>query len=226
MSVKIGAITIGQAPRTDVVQDILPILGDNIELLQSGALDDLTIEDINNFSEIVADDYVLVSKMRDGTEVKFAERHVLHLLQGCIDKLEAQGVAAILFLCTGDFEEVFTSSVPLIFPNKIISALVPILAPSSSIVTLTPSQDQVAQSKHKWSKLVRKVTPIAASPYKDSAEAIDKAAALIVNTDADLVVMDCIGYSEQMKQHLRSKTGKNILLSRTLIARIIKDLVD
>lgn len=30
---KIGAVTIGQSPRVDVTPDILPILGDKIELL-------------------------------------------------------------------------------------------------------------------------------------------------------------------------------------------------
>ena len=37
--VKIGAVTIGQSPRTDVTCDILPILGDNVQLLEAGALD-------------------------------------------------------------------------------------------------------------------------------------------------------------------------------------------
>ena len=32
--IKVGAITIGQSPRTDVTQDILPLLGDQVELLQ------------------------------------------------------------------------------------------------------------------------------------------------------------------------------------------------
>lgn len=33
--IKVGAITIGQSPRTDVTQDILPLLGDQVELLHS-----------------------------------------------------------------------------------------------------------------------------------------------------------------------------------------------
>lgn len=37
--IKVGAITIGQSPRTDVTQDILPLPGDQVELLQAGGLD-------------------------------------------------------------------------------------------------------------------------------------------------------------------------------------------
>ena len=43
---KIGAITIGQAPRIDVTADILHIFDDSLELVQAGGLDGLTKEQI------------------------------------------------------------------------------------------------------------------------------------------------------------------------------------
>ena len=46
---KIGAITIGQAPRTDVTADILRIFDDSLELVQAGGLDGLTKEEIANY---------------------------------------------------------------------------------------------------------------------------------------------------------------------------------
>ena len=46
---KIGAITIGQAPRVDVTADIMDIFGGNIELFQRGGLDGLTREEIETF---------------------------------------------------------------------------------------------------------------------------------------------------------------------------------
>ena len=57
---KIGAITIGQAPRTDVTADILRIFDDSLELVQAGGLDGLTKEEIAEFAP-GKDDYVLVS---------------------------------------------------------------------------------------------------------------------------------------------------------------------
>ena len=47
---KIGAITIGQAPRTDVTADILRIFDDSLELVQAGGLDGLTKEEIAEFA--------------------------------------------------------------------------------------------------------------------------------------------------------------------------------
>ena len=43
---KIGAITIGQAPRTDVMEDLDDILRGDVELIQAGALDLLTLEEV------------------------------------------------------------------------------------------------------------------------------------------------------------------------------------
>lgn len=223
MTIKIGAITIGQSPRTDVTHDILPILGSEIQLLEAGALDGLTLQQIAAFAPYPGD-YVLVSKMADGKEVRFAKKHVLGLLQNCIDKLQDQGVSVIVFLCTGDFPDIFVAKVPLIFPNKILHALVPAISKSSRIATITPSPEQVEQSQQKWSKYVNEVVAIPASPYQNALIEIEQAATILQDLDIDLVVMDCIGYSEEMKQLLRARTGKNILLSRTILARIIKEL--
>lgn len=222
--VKIGAITIGQAPRNDVTVDILPILGDNIELIQAGGLDGLTHEEIAAFAPD-EHDYVLVSKLVDGTSVKFAERFILPRLQKCIDVLEKEGVSLILFLCTGDFPNVLKSHVPLIFPYKIIKTIVPVLSTRSKIAVLTPDAMQVKQSEKKWKNYVSEVISIPASPYANPKE-LDAAAERLKDLDVDLIVMDCIGYTEKMKQDLRARTQKNIILSRTIVARLIKELLD
>ena len=75
--VKIGAITVGQSPRVDVTPDLWPIFGPNVELIEAGGLDGLSREEIETF--VPEDgDYVLVSRLKDGSSVTFAERYVLH----------------------------------------------------------------------------------------------------------------------------------------------------
>lgn len=221
--VKVGAITIGQSPREDVLEDLRPLMGDGVELLQAGALDGLTREDIEAFAP-GPEDYVLISRLRDGSSVMFAERYILPRLQQCIDRLEAQGAELILFLCTGDFPAVFHARVPLIFPCKVLNGLVPALASRGRIAVVVPTPQQVAQSEQKWKQYVQESTALPASPY-GSREELDGAARAAAELDVDLVVMDCIGYTTGMKERFRRLSGKPVILSRTLAVRAMMELL-
>ena len=75
---KIGFITIGQSPRDDIMKDILPIIGDDIEILQKGALDNLSEEELEEIAP-QSGDTVLVSSLRDGRSVSRSEEHTSEL---------------------------------------------------------------------------------------------------------------------------------------------------
>ncbi|MCR3923245.1 MAG: AroM family protein, partial [Firmicutes bacterium] len=68
MKRKIGAITVGQSPRDDVIPEMVPFLGDDVEVIQVGALDGMEYDEILELKPIKGD-YVLVSKLRDGRSV-------------------------------------------------------------------------------------------------------------------------------------------------------------
>ena len=221
--VKIGAITVGQSPRVDVTPDLWPIFGPNVELIEAGGLDGLSREEIETFVPEEGD-YVLVSRLKDGSSVTFAERYVLPRLQQCIDRLEEEGVRLILFFCTGDFPDNFRHKVPLIFPNQILFGLVPVLC-AGKLAAVTPSEKQLEQSQKKWGGYGLEVKSYAASPYGEM-EAVEAAAREIAKTDADLVLLDCIGYTAEMKRMVAKITGQNVMLFRTILARAVMELLD
>ncbi len=221
---KVGAITVGQSPRIDVTPDIMPIFGNKVELIEIGALDGLSYEEIAKF-EPEEGDYVLVSRMSDGGSVTFAEKHILPRLQECIYKLEEQGVSLIIFFCTGNFPVEFDSKVPLIFPNMVLGNIVPLLTRKKSISVLIPSELQVEQARERWEKLVDNVTVFAASPY-GKFEDVRFVAEKLIETDSDLVVLDCIGYTQKMKDMVYKLTNKPVVLPRTLAARIVTEIAD
>lgn len=222
---KIGAITIGQAPRVDVTADILSIFDDSLELVQAGGLDGLSKEQIAEFAP-GKDDYVLVSRLTDGSSVTFAERHILPRLQDAINKMEKEGCALIMMFCTGSFPETLsTKTIPMIYPCEILDRLVPLMTKKSSIICMTPSPLQIEQCENKWKNYVHDVRAVAASPYGEWAD-LEKAAEEIKNSDADLIVLDCIGYTQKMKKMFAEKTGKKVVLPRTLLARVVSELTD
>ena len=219
---KIGAITIGQAPRTDITRDILPILGDNIELLEAGALDGLKKEEIER-EKPVDGEKGLISTLNDGSSVFFAERFVLPRLQKCIEKLEEAGAEMILFFCTGNFPCTFKSRLPIVFPYDVLKNLVPLFTANSSIGIITPKAEQVEHTKEKWASLIRNIEVVPGSPYGDIAE-IEKAAAELKDRDIDIIVLDCMGYTLEMKKLVEKISGKPVVLSRTLLARAVSEI--
>ena len=217
-------ITIGQAPRVDVTADIMDIFGGNIELFQRGGLDGLTREEIETFKPEEGD-YVLVSRLTDGSSVTFAERYILGNLQKGIDALEAEGVRLIMVFCTGEFPESLTSNVPMVFPNDLLHKIVPMLTKTRHIIAMTPSPLQVDQNNAKWEGFVEKCTSVAASPYGPW-EDLERAAEAAKDLDGDVIVLDCIGFTKKMKAMFAEKTGKLVILPRTLLARVISEVTD
>lgn len=225
MKRKLGTITIGQSPRIDVIAEMLPYLGENVEVIQAGALDGLTYEEILKF-EPEKDDYVLVSKLRDGRSVKFAERYILPRLQSCIDKLEYEGADVILFICTGAFPDVFKSSKPILYPQKILHGVVPSLVDKGKIGIITPDGDQVLQSQKKWSETGARAIVVKGSPYSKEDELAGAMEELKKHEDLDVIVMDCIGYDGEMKNRVSKETGVPVVLSRTMVARVLGEILN
>jgi len=46
MKQRVGMITVGQSPRDDIIPSMSPVLGSNIEVIEKGALDRLSGEEI------------------------------------------------------------------------------------------------------------------------------------------------------------------------------------
>ena len=223
MNKKLGVITIGQSPREDVLSEMRPLWGSDVEIVQAGALDGLGEEDVARFVPR-KDDIVLVSRLNDGSTVKFGESYILPLLQRCIDTQEHAEPTLILFICTGRFPASFSSKTMLLYPQTILQAFVSAIAGGGRVGIMNPDEDQLGQCLQIWGKSAIAVEAVAASPYGDT-KGIEEAAATLKKKEVSLVAMDCIGYSMQMKAMVEEITGKPVILARTLVARTIKELL-
>ena len=73
---RLGLLTIGQTPRTDFVSEISDILGKGINIVEKGALDGLTRDEVQSFYPGEQDE-TLVTKLADGTSVKVADKYIV-----------------------------------------------------------------------------------------------------------------------------------------------------
>ena len=221
MKPRIGLLTIGQSPRPDMTADLLPLLGDAADFAEAGALDGLTKEEILSMAPVGAEDR-LVTRLRSGETVVLADRLVPALLQRKIRELEETGAALIVLLCTGTFPP-FESRVPVLYPWSVLKEAVPAAAPRRRAAIVIPSEGQVSAWRKRWGALLDFAEVLVIDPYT-SAQAED-VARTIRTLDVDAVVLDCMGYTEELCQRLRALTEKPILLARSLLARAVLELL-
>lgn len=219
---KIGVITIGQAPRTDILLDIEPLLGPDVELIQAGALDGMTLEKVQALRPD-GTGTTLVSRMCDGTAVALQEQKILPLIQQKINELEVQGVSVIMIMCTGEFPETFVSEVPLIYPSKMICNIIASLNNLRSIGVITPDADQIPDIERKWGRIVNRVVPVLWNPYLEKTS--EQAVSQLCESDVDLAIMDCFGYSKQMSAYASEAIGKPVILSRMIAIRVLLEMI-
>lgn len=221
---KIGVITIGQSPRKDITMDILPIFGNKVEVLEVGALDGLIRENIEK-EKPMNGEKGLISVLNDGSSVFFSEKFIIPRLQNCIEKLEKEEVELILFLCTGKFSYNFKSKLPLFFPYDILKNLVSLFTRNSSIGVMIPKAEQIESTKNKWKPLINNIEIMPGSPYGDIKE-IELVASKLKDKNIDIIILDCMGYTLEIKKLVEKISEKPVILSRTLSARVVSEILD
>jgi protein AroM len=220
---KIGMITIGQSPRVDIVPEMREILGPEVEIMEAGALDGLTLEEVKTFFPKKGD-YILCTRMSDGAEVVVAKRFVLPRVQQCVDLLTAKGAEILLFLCTGKFPQ-FSSKRLFIESQKIVDHFILALQEENERMgLLIPLADQIMQEGKKYRRLKGKAIIKAASPYALRDE-VSLAAKELRKENPHVIVMHCMGYTQVMKKRVMEITGRPTVLARSLVARTLKELL-
>lgn len=222
MATKVGMITIGQSPRTDVVPEITALVGRPMEVVEVGALDGLSLEEVRRLAPGPTDE-TLVTRMADGTEIHVAKRHIVPRIQACIDRVAPQ-VDAIVLLCTGRFPG-FHSPCPFLEPQGLVDRVVQaVVGPGGKVGVMVPGAAQVEAGRRKMKEYGLTPTVVAASPYTGSDE-IRRAAERLRETDVKAVVMHCIGYDAKMKAEVRQASGKPVILARSVVGKILEEML-
>jgi protein AroM len=217
----VAAITIGQSPRADVTPEIAPLLGPGVRVIELGALDGLTPEEIVALRPSVDDD-TLVTRLRDGREALIDRRRILPRVQACIDRVQDQA-DLIMMLCTGTFPP-FRSRRQVLYPEHLLFQVARAIAHGVRVGVLTPSARQIHDQERRWSEVASTVTVRAFSPYTPGDD-LDAACAAFRAADAHVVVLDCLGYTVEFKNEVRRRAGRPVLLARTVLGRVAAELV-
>lgn len=210
---RIAFVTIGQAPRDDLVPEVLARMAARPEYREFGALDELSAEEIAAIAPKPGEER-LVTRLRDGSEAIISKPETQTLLQRLFERLDGEGFDLIVLLCTGYFQP-FRLRTPLIEAQLVVDHFVQGMTYGvRNLGVLVPNADQ----REEFHGIAGKEIRVAhASPYSDRRFA--EASRELAGSDA--VVMHCMGYTEAMRDQVVAATQRPVMLSRRLVAAAV-----
>jgi len=194
---KVGAVTIGQSPRPDVVGPMRSAWGEGVMVAQRGALDGLSPAQISRLRP-GADEETLVTRLRDGVQVKVARRRVGRLMQQRVDELVDDGCHIVVVLCTGYFD--LSGGVFVVYPRDALIGVVRATAVPDDdfrLGVLVPDCSQNKDIGRLWARQGYEDPVVCAhSPYQfDNRQNLEKVLCVYRESDVNLAVLDCMGYT-------------------------------
>lgn len=217
-------ITIGEAPRTDIANSFARFFADNSNVKQEGLLNGLSYDEAIQL--LGADDSEsLVSTFCDGTSLEMSKAKVQHRLQDRIYQLQQSTIAAIVVLCTAEFDQLKTQTVQLIEPEKVLLPYIQQQFRQQKIGVVLPLENQIQAAKKKWEE--QQLSPIFtfASPYDYSPNHFSVAGKKLQEQGVEIIILDCMGYSQKMKKKLEQVTQLPVYQSNELLFEYVKKLL-
>ncbi|NJQ07126.1 AroM family protein [Streptomyces lonarensis] len=228
----LGLVTIGQAPRSDLHRDAAPLLA-GTAVTEHGALDEDRFDPAHEAAtraELAPgpNEAPLVSRLRDGRSVELGHHALLPRMARAVARAEADGALATLVLCTGSFPEL-PAERPLLFAEPLVQRAVAAVAEADPVGVCCPHADQAEDVGTRWRQvLAGPVTVTGADPYAPGAAPLDqvaRAATELAEQGSRWIVLDCIGYTEEMRRAAAEASGLPVLLARSLAVRLAAEVV-
>lgn len=225
MDLILGTLTIGQAPRSDIAAVLQQHLPARVRCLHAGVLDGLSKIDVDTRFAPQSGEAVLTTRMRDGQAVILGKPKVRIALQQKLAWLESQGCRMILLLCTGEFEGLSCRQSWLIEPDRVVPPAVAALAGMRQVGVIVPLSEQVESEAGKWQSLGLPPCYGVASPYAEDRGALIRAAQDLKAQGAEMLVLDCMGFTERHREQVCEASGLPVVLSNALMARLLGEMV-
>jgi len=226
--VTLGVLSIGQSPRTELVDDLRRLLPPGQDVVDAGVLDGLDRAEVDALAPGPGDDEVLTTRLPDGRTAVFAAHEIESRLPAALAKLETE-VDVVLLACTGEFDGVAPTK-PLLTPDHLLTAAVVGLgARAAAVGVICPLPEQVEMTHAKFSdtkfaghRLDLRVG--ASSPYTGTDDELADVAARLVDDGAELLVLDCMGFTDAHRR-VAQTAGVPVVVARSVVARLVAELL-
>lgn len=214
-------LTIGQAPRPDLVDELRSALGPDrwpAEAIEvRGALDGLDLAEIARAGP-EHDGDALHTRLPSGHDVVVSKAFVTARLADLIAELDDR---PCLVACTGRFDGL-PSRPNLLFPSAVLDGLIDACLPAGSTLgVLVPLPEQIGPFTEARGRPDRPAVVAAVKPGEDPTAAAERLRA----GGVDLVVLDCFGYDQGLLGEVRRLTGRPVLSAVRATGALLAELL-
>lgn len=203
MTHKLGALTISQSPRHDLLAPLKSVFPEQ-DIIEVGALDALDTMSLPDGSNAF---YPLTTTLKNGQNVTLDRDFLAPLVQDALNKLESKGVAVSVLLCAGDFPHLQGKRL-LVKPTDIAQAVLRAMG-LKHLAIMSPIAIQNRPIAEKWDRAgfdARVWTMPADMTITQQAGWINSQ--LAYNPDVACVVLDYVGYPTDAMLTLQKQVNK------------------
>ena len=217
----ISMLTIGQAPRPDISNDLRQLLPLDWEIREYGALDGLTRTEAESLCGYTGQGELLVTRMSgDSRQITLSAETVFARLQNCITLAENEGADLHLMACTGNFPVYFHGKT-ILYPG--VCQRQAALEQGRNVGVLIPNAAQTEQIRGWWAQCGASAVLLeAADPFGATSE-VEQAAKRLKERGAQILCLDCFGYTLAHKQAAERATGLPAVLPREVLCQMAKE---
>lgn len=219
----LGIITIGQAPRDDIVALFAAHAPAGTKVVLRGALDGLSDGEVDALKPENGGD-TLYTRLRGGRDVKISKKAVIARSPQTLTKLREDGCDVLVYACTGDFPSM-PGDEGVLFPSRVLNGLAAGLLPRGRLGLLIPLAEQAEKLGQKWARPGLEVVAEALAPSAGVDEA-RAAAQRLAARGPDLVAMDCMSYTPATKEWVKGPLGVPALLAITATGRVLREMLE
>ena len=219
MRKKVTVVTMGQSYAESEMHDILSTLSPVCDMEIHGILDEMSEADVEKLAPQGSEMFI-ISSIHTGQEVHIAEHNAIRLVNERLIEAEKGGSVAALILCTGHFD-IPDMRMPVFVPEKILFSLFRAMG-VKRLGAIVPKPEQIAASEAYYSEFSPRIR--AASPY-ETREQIEAAAASFRDSDVDILMTDCMGFTEEAGKMIQAASGKQVFVPRVVVPALLKAIV-
>ena len=206
----------------DTAEFIRQHLKTDAQLNISGALDGL---DDNQLREMAADPIAtgVPVELEDGSWLYVDHHQIDRQARVRIDQLQADGNKTLMMCCTLPWPSL--EALPgVICPSRVLEANALALLPKGGTLGVVQPDDNTKDEEIKhWRALDVPVVTTTISPHENSLDELGAATQGLVEQGADLIVLDCLAFTEEHWQRVREVAAKPVLLPMSIMGKVLDE---